>query len=166
MTPKDLNAAAELKKILSNCVNVNGCLEWQGGYSSQLKPKPQQNYPTIYLAGKQWKGNRLVLMLSSGRFSETLFSLHKCDNKRCLNPKHLYWGTRVDNSMDMVSSGLHVQKRKTHCPAGHPYSGNNLYIAAGRNISGTNRQCKSCKWYRNRNLTPRKEIPKIFQDLK
>ena len=35
---------------------------------------------------------------------------HRCDNPRCINPKHLEIGTYVDNYQDMVSRGRHVYK--------------------------------------------------------
>jgi hypothetical protein len=31
---------------------------------------------------------------------------------------------------------------KTHCPRGHPYSGDNLYVWT--NSTRTNRQCREC----------------------
>jgi hypothetical protein len=38
--------------------------------------------------------------------------------------------------MGLVGDNL----RKTHCPKGHPYSGDNLRLVA----NGTSRQCRAC----------------------
>lgn len=35
------------------------------------------------------------------------FALHSCDNRLCVNPSHLRWGTQEDNVGDAVSRGRH-----------------------------------------------------------
>jgi len=33
---------------------------------------------------------------------------HHCDNKRCINPDHLFVGTAKDNTVDMIKKGRYV----------------------------------------------------------
>jgi hypothetical protein len=37
-----------------------------------------------------------------------LYILHSCDNRRCVNPAHLFEGSQKDNIMDAVAKGRHV----------------------------------------------------------
>lgn len=59
------------------------------------------------------------------------------DNNRLSN---LAYGTQSDNSFDAVRNGVHPYARKTHCPKGHPYEGDNLYVTANGN-----RKCRACR---------------------
>jgi hypothetical protein len=53
--------------------------------------------------------------------------------------------TRAEN----CRRGDHNQRRKTHCPKGHPYSGENLIIRTRRgSLSG--RGCRECRRAQNR----------------
>ena len=66
--------------------------------------------------------------------------LHKCPNKHCFNPEHLYLGNQSQNIQDSVKAGTHPEARKTHCPQGHEYTEANTYI-----YGNGWRQCKACK---------------------
>lgn len=52
---------------------------------------------------------------------------------------NLAWGSHSDNMRDKVAHGTHHFANKTHCPRGHAYAGDNLYM---RRSGG--RQCRTC----------------------
>jgi len=138
--------------ILSKCNHgSNGCLEWTGGYFC-TKGNKEKTYPLIYWNKKPWRGNRLVLALATNNFNTKLMSLHKCDNKKCLNVEHLYWGNSQQNVRDMHARGLARTSKVTHCPFGHKYSGDNLYI------HNKKRYCRTCVKYRNNGDEISKEL--------
>lgn len=70
-----------------------------------------------------------------------------CFDKRCCNPAHLEVVTRSENSKRAFRTGLagvpEQAKRnaaKTHCPQGHPYSGDNLLVS-----KRGERFCRTCR---------------------
>lgn len=80
---------------------------------------------------------------------------HLCRVRACVNPVHLEAVSHAEN-IRRGRSGA-PQAERTHCPRGHEYSGDNLYI--GKKAKGqTNRQCRACKaeWARThvRNRRP------------
>jgi hypothetical protein len=47
--------------------------------------------------------HRYIYELLRGPLSDSVCCLHKCDNRRCVNPDHIFLGSRTDNHNDMVS---------------------------------------------------------------
>lgn len=50
--------------------------------------------------GKEYRAHRLALRFAKEPESEALLACHTCDNKRCCNPGHMYWGTKSQNALD------------------------------------------------------------------
>ena len=76
----------------------SGCWEWMSALD-------KFGYGQCRFNGKNWKSHRLFYSLFKGPIPNGLFVCHSCDNKKCVNPDHLWLGTAQDNSTDMKIKG-------------------------------------------------------------
>jgi len=67
--------------------------------------------------------------------------LHRCDYRKCCNPRHLFLGSIKDNNQDMWAKGRGKAPRKEICKRGHRLEGDNL----GWFGDGRWRYCKACR---------------------
>lgn len=90
------------------------CWIWAG--RNPYKHLKTKGYPGFLLGDRQYAAHRVSWKIAHGSIDDSLQVLHKCDNKRCVNPNHLYQGTQSDNMGDLVSrhySEINYQRRFT-----------------------------------------------------
>lgn len=58
-------------------------------------------YGKFGLNGKHWRAHRLSYEIFVGEIPEESLVLHNCDNRKCVNPKHLYLGDYYQNAQDI-----------------------------------------------------------------
>lgn len=79
---------------------LDECFEWRGSRIST-------GYGRKKVAGARFPTHRLAWAWANGHWTERGISiptgmhvLHKCHNRACCNPQHLYLGTHQDNMRD------------------------------------------------------------------
>lgn len=85
--------------------SASGCWEWQAYVNSQT------GYGQFAVSHREGiSAHRLAWMLVHGPIPKGngyhgTCVLHRCDNRRCVNPAHLFLGSVADNQRDMVAKG-------------------------------------------------------------
>lgn len=124
-----------LEWVKSNCdIDHNECWLWNGALNDK-------GYGLTKYKGEPIKAHQLTYNLVGGVVKEGLELDHTCRVRRCCNPDHVEPTTHSENVKRGLLSSVSAKRyaEVTACPAGHPYSGTNLYI----NKEG-HRYCRQC----------------------
>jgi hypothetical protein len=100
----------EIDRFWASVEKTSSCWNWLGeitwcGYGRFSRTESNVRTRT--------GAHRKALELTFGKIQEGLFVCHKCDNRRCVRPDHLFLGTQKDNLSDMVQKGRSA-KGETH----------------------------------------------------
>lgn len=60
------------------------------------------------------RAHRRAWEIENGPIPEGLFVLHRCDNRLCVRPSHLFLGTHEENMADMCSKGRQARGEGQH----------------------------------------------------
>ena len=76
----------------------SGCWLWTGNTQPNGYGKVTMNKRNVYSHRASW-------LIHRGEIPEGLCVLHKCDTRCCVNPDHLFLGTKRDNTLDSYKKG-------------------------------------------------------------
>lgn len=108
---------------------ATGCWVWQGHTSD--------GYGRVSVGGHNRRAHRICYELMVGRIPDGMEIDHLCRNRACINPSHLEPVTKAVNIARSSPYRVPANSRKTHCPKGHAYAGDNLLIYNGWRYCGT-----------------------------
>ena len=109
-------------RLINRSIVEGQCIVWTG-------PLNNKGYGYTSIDGQRWYVHRLSFVLANQvAIPEGLDICHSCDVPLCINPDHLWVGTRADNMADSAAKGRNPMQMKTHCPRGHAYDELNTRI--------------------------------------
>ena len=134
-----------IQRFIDKVDKTGNCWEW-------IARKNVKGYGTFKLNNNTMLAHRVSYEYFKGLIPKGLTIDHLCRNRHCVNPDHLEAVSHIDN-VRRGNTGLYM-KSKTHCPQGHEYINDNLYV----NVKGS-RTCRMCtrkstmdSYYKRKNI--------------
>lgn len=91
--------------------DASGCWLWTGSCDGR--------YGNFWFRGKHEKAHRVAFILFVGQIAPGKDICHRCDVTRCVNPTHLFAGTKSENIQDSISKGrfkfCHLKGEESAC---------------------------------------------------
>lgn len=142
-----------IKRFLKFVRKTPKCWIWTGACHGRNE---KSLYGQFYFNNKVRLSHRVSHSLFNGNVKKGLVVHHLCNNTLCVNPKHLKAVTQKENIL-LGTSPSAIHAKKTHCPKGHPYSGNFLDKSRYRKMINE-RRCIICVRRNSREYERRKRM--------
>lgn len=89
---------------------MSECILWPKAVGGKM------GYGQQWIEGKLQRAHRVAWGKVNGSIPAGLFVLHKCDVPACINPDHLFLGTKADNNVDRAAKGRNAAPKKKEKP--------------------------------------------------